>query len=350
MKPHKKIHYIDNHLLIPFKNDIMRHLILISMFITLVSFGQSSPDWLAAKDKNSKKIRLIIRGDDIGNTHASNLALEKAFESGLMTSASVMSSAPWFTETAALIRTHPEWSIGLHLVLSSGWDKLNWGPVAAHSEVKSLIADDGNFYLSYPDAPLSLFYIEEAPYLYSSDNEMPIKTLERRRLMTASKMPNINEVEIEFRAQIQRAQALGIRIDYLDCHMGIACNPVLSQVMVKLAQELCVPIPERDWMGTIDFWEAYDGDVKYNITKLVDKLDALKPGSYRLVLHPTVDNEESRSVDNYFGVKGAKAGQNDLNMLLSKELKEAIERNGIELISVNDLWDYDKCQMKSKKN
>jgi len=323
---------------------------LISMFITLVSFGQSSPDWLVAKDINPKKIRLIIRGDDIGNTHASNLALEQAFKNGLMTSASVMSSAPWFTETAALIRTHPEWSIGLHLALTSGWDKLNWGPIAPHSEVKSLVANDGNFYLSYPDAPLSLFYIEKAPYLYSSDNEMPVKTLERRRLLTASKMPNIDEVEIEFRAQIQRALNLGIRIDYLDCHMGIGCNPLLSQVMIKLAKELCVPIPERDWMGTIDFWEAYDGDITYNIAKLVNKLDTLKPGTYRLVLHPTVDNEESRSVDNFFGVKGAKAGQNDLNMLLSKELKAAIERNGIELTSVNDLWDYDKCQIRNQEN
>ena len=68
------------------------------------------------------------------------------------------------------------------------------------------------------------------------------------------------------------------------------------------------------------------------------------------MLHPTVDNEESRSVDNFFGVKGAKAGQNDLNLLLSKELKAAIERNGIELITVNDLWDYDKCQIRNQEN
>ena len=323
---------------------------LISMFITLASFGQSSPDWLVQKDSNPKNIRLIIRGDDIGNTHASNLALEKAFENGLMTSASVMSGAPWFTETAALIRAHPEWSIGLHLALSSGWDKLNWGPLAPVSEVKSIVAEDGNLYLSYPDAPLSLFYIEEAPYLYSSDKEMSTGILERRRLLTSNKMPKIDEVEIEFRAQIDKALKLGIKIDYLDCHMGVACNEQLMEVMIKLADELCVPIPERDWMGTIDFWEAYDGDITNNVTKLVKKLDALKPGTYRLVLHPTVDNEESRSIDNYFGVKGAKAGQNDLNMLLSTELKAAIERNGIELISVNDLWDYDKCQMRITDN
>lgn len=328
----------------------MSRLLFFLMFFTFVMYSQESPNWSVEQDAKPKKIRLIIRGDDIGFTHASNLALEQAFSKGVMTSASVMSGAPWFTETAELIREHPEWSIGLHLALSSGWDKLNWGPLAQALEVKSLVAEDGNLYLSYPDAPLSLFYIEEAPYLYSSDKEMPTKILKRRQLLTSNKIPNIDEVEIELRAQIQRALNLGIRIDYLDCHMGVACNPLLIQVMIKLAKELCIPIPERGWMGTIDFWEAYDGDVSYNVTKLVNILDSLESGTYRLVLHPTVDNEESRAIDSYFGVKGAKAGQNDLNMLLSEEVKAAIERNEIELISISDLWDYEKCQIRSNNN
>jgi predicted glycoside hydrolase/deacetylase ChbG (UPF0249 family) len=319
---------------------------LLLMLLAFVAYGQESPDWTVEQDDSIKKIRLIIRGDDIGFTHASNLALEQAFENGIMTSASVMSGAPWFTETAEIIRDHPEWNIGLHLALTSGYDKLNWGPLASVSEVKSLVAEDGNLYLSYPDAPLSLFYIEEAPYLYSSDKEMPAKALERRRSLTSSKFPDINEVEIEFRAQILRAQKLGVKIDYLDCHMGVGCNPQLISVMIKLAEELCVPIPERDWMGTVDFWEAYDGDIANNALKLANKLDALKPGTYRLVLHPTVDNEESRATDSYFGVKGARSGQNDLNILLSEEVKAAIKRNDIELISVGDLWDYNKCKMK----
>ena len=324
--------------------------LIISLIFTIPVLGQDSPNWVEKKDSIPKKIRLIIRGDDFGNTHASNLALEQALSKGVMTSASVMSGAPWFTETAELIRAHPDWSIGLHLALSSGSDRLNWGPLAPISEVKSLVAEDGNLYLSYPDAPLSLYYIEEPPYLFSSDEEMPAKALERRRLLTSNSIPSIHDVEKELRAQIRRALSLGVRIDYLDCHMGVACNPLLVPIMIKLAEELCVPIPERDWMGTIDVWEAYDGDVSYNVEKFVKMLDELKPGTYRIVLHPTIDNLESRAIDSYFGVKGALAGQNDLNMLLSKEVKAAIERNGIELISISDLWDYEKCQMITQYN
>lgn len=324
--------------------------LIFALILTIPVFGQDPPNWVEKKDSIPKKIRLIIRGDDIGNTHASNLALDQAFSKGVMTSASVMSGAPWFTETAELIRANPEWSIGLHLALSSGSDRLNWGPLAPISEVKSLVAEDGNLYLSYPDSPLSLYYIEEPPYLFSSDQQMPIKVLERRRLLTSNSIPDINEVEKELRAQIERALNLGIRIDYLDCHMGVACNPLLVPVMIKLAEELCVPIPERDWMDTIDVWEAYDGDVSYNVEKFVNMLDKLNPGTYRIVLHPTIDNAESRAIDSYFGVKGARAGQNDLNMLLSKEVKAAIKRNGIELISISDLWDYEKCQIRTPGN
>ena len=330
---------------------LLRSLALIVLLaFTIPVLGQDSPNWIEKKDSIPKRIRLIIRGDDIGNTHASNLAFEQAFSKGVMTSASVMSGAPWFTETAELIRAHPEWSIGLHLALSSGWDRLNWGPLAPISEVKSLVAEDGNLYLSFPKTPLSLYYIEDPPYLFSSDEEMPNKVLERRRLLTSNKIPSINEVEKEFRAQIKRAQSLGVRIDYLDCHMGVACNPLLVSVIIKLAEELCVPIPERDWMGTTDVWEAYDGDVSFNVDKFVSMLDTLKPGTYRIVLHPTIDNVESRAIDSYFGVKGARAGQNDLNMLLSEEVKAAIERNGIELISISDLWDYEKCKMPAPGN
>ena len=41
-------------------------------------------------------IRVIVRGDDFGYTHASNEALPRAFAAGFMTSASLLVPAPWF--------------------------------------------------------------------------------------------------------------------------------------------------------------------------------------------------------------------------------------------------------------
>jgi hypothetical protein len=68
--------------------------------------------------------------------------MEEGFESGALTSASVFATCPWLSETAALARAHPDWSIGLHLTASSEWDQLRWAPVAPAGSVPTLVADD----------------------------------------------------------------------------------------------------------------------------------------------------------------------------------------------------------------
>ena len=85
--------------------------------------------------EESQKVRLWVRGDDFGYTHASNLALEKGFADGVMQSASVLVPGPWFNETAQILRRHPEWSVGVHLTITSEWNTLRWPPVSPAAEV-----------------------------------------------------------------------------------------------------------------------------------------------------------------------------------------------------------------------
>ncbi len=298
-----------------------------------------------APEPEPSGIRLIIRGDDFGDTHASNVALERAFGTGVMTSASLLVASPWFTETAELVRSHPEWSVGVHLSVTSEWDRLRWGPLALVSEVPSLVAEDGNLFHSYPNSPLALEYLDEGPpYLFASDEEMPASILARRRLLTSSQLPAASEVEVELRAQIERARRLGMRIDYLDCHQGVVCLPSLAPVMEKLADELCVPISEPGWLGSSDVQFFHRGDLPKSVGNFVMMLDSLKPGLYRLILHPNVDAAEVHARDSYFGPKYARSGQHELDILAAEEVKAAIERNSVELVSIRDLWDYEECR------
>ena len=55
----------------------------------------------------AEPIRLIVRGDDFGYSHASKLALEGAFEHGIVTSASLLTPGPWFAETARSSSANP---------------------------------------------------------------------------------------------------------------------------------------------------------------------------------------------------------------------------------------------------
>lgn len=308
--------------------------------------AQEPPTWAREPDPDATGVRLIIRGDDFGTTPSSAAALERAFRSGLMTSASVIPGAPAAEAIADVLESDPGWDVGLHLAISSEWDRLRWGPQAPRDRVPSLVAPDGGLFHSYPGAPLALKYLEAPPYISPEDDEMPAPVLERRRRLTSAVPPAPEEVEIELRAQVMRARELGIRFSYLDCHMGVLCQPELQRTLVELAAELCVPIPENGWMGSqrIGF---YQGDeLPAAERRFVELLDSLTPGLYRLVLHPGLDEPDVRRRDEYFGPRSAAGGELEIELLESTAVREAIRRNGIELVSVADLWDYERCRLR----
>lgn len=326
----------------------MSHVFLATAWIAAPLSAQVTPEWaLAPAAARGHGIRLIVRGDDVGCTHSSDVAMEEGFESGVLTSASVFATCPWLAETAALARAHPDWSIGLHLTASSEWDQLRWAPVAPARSVPTLVADDGYLFHSYPHSPLSLEYLRSPPYISSWDSTaIPAAALLRRRQLTSDRLPDAGELEIELRAQIDRARRAGLRIDYLDCHMGIACKPGVAQVLVRLAKELCVPIPEDGWMGDQRIPPPLGDDLAARTHQFVGTLDSLKPGLYRVVIHPTTDSQEARAIDSYFGPSWARSGQMDVDVLRSREVRDALRRDGIQLVSVHDLWDYKACRLR----
>lgn len=57
---------------------------------------------------------LIVNGDDLGASHGVNRGILEAHEHGILTSASLLVNRPWTAEAAALARTTPSLSVGLH--------------------------------------------------------------------------------------------------------------------------------------------------------------------------------------------------------------------------------------------
>src|SRR5687768_16838595 len=131
---------------------------------------------------------LLIRSDDAGMSHSVNMGLLRLIESGLPVSVSVMFPTPWYQETVEILKRHPSVSVGIHLTLNSEWKNYRWGPVLGRTAVPSLVDADGYFFPS-------------ADALYRNN-------------------PDVQEVERELRAQIERAVRSDLRIDYVDYHMG----------------------------------------------------------------------------------------------------------------------------------
>ena len=88
-------------------------------------------------------IILIVNADDVGMSHASNVATRTGMEKGLITSGTIMVPCPWFEEIAAYATSNPKADFGLHLTHTSEWKVYKWGPVANKADVPGLVTPQG---------------------------------------------------------------------------------------------------------------------------------------------------------------------------------------------------------------
>lgn len=260
---------------------------------------------------------MIVRGDDFGYTHASNEAMARAFSSGFMTSASLLVPAPWFAEAAAIARDRPEWSLGVHLTITSEWNRLRWGPLAAALQVPTLLAPDGRFW--------GWGYYRARPPNWPEESAW-----------WAPHAPDPQEVETEFRSQIRHALRAGLRLDYIDCHMGLACREELLPITKRLAKEFCLTISSAGIHGEQRFAPDYpeghdDAGVK---RALLDALAAAGPGLHLYVGHPAVRSPELRAVDSSRGEYWNQRRGAVLNAWTDPEVLALVEKRGIELVPI----------------
>lgn len=274
-------------------------------------------------------IRLIVRGDDFGNSHAANRIMAEAFEDRAITSASVLVPAPWFAEAARIAGEHLEWSVGVHLTITAEWNTIRWGPVSPAPKVPSLIAPDG--------------------YLYNRGyhNDEPVPDCPN----CARAPARAEDVEREIRAQIEAARRAGLRVDYLDCHMYATCQPDLYPVMQKVADEYCLPIADMGLLGEqkLQLGDTYaKTDYDQYVQGVLDMLGALEPGLYLYVTHPSADDPEVEAFSVIDGKRIRQVRSNDLAVWRDDRVKELMADRGIERVGVRDLWDYDACSLKAR--
>ncbi len=264
--------------------------------------------------KNENPI-LLIRVDDLGMSHSVNMAAKQVIETGLPVSTSVMFACPWYQKAVALLKKHPQVSVGIHLTLNSEWKYYKWGPVAGRSTVPTLVDEEGHFF-----GTTDLFLRND---------------------------PDIDEVEVELRAQIERALNSGLQIDYVDYHMGTAIStPELHSLTERLAKEYELAM-------SMDFIEAYDSGiyaVPYEEKKdsLLSLIANLRPGEKKLlVAHVAYDTpEKSVLVDiNPMGLQDmSKHRQAELDALISSKFHNALRENNVDVITYRDLIDAEKLE------
>ena len=274
--------------------------VLLSLLVASTALAQPAPP------------RLIVRADDMGYSHAGNEAILKTATDGIATSVEVIVPSPWFPEAVKMLNEHPGIDVGIHLALTSEWDNVKWRPV---SDCPSLRDADGYFY------PMAF---KNPNYPGRSLSEVSWK---------------IEDVEKEFRAQIELALRKIPRISHVSHHMGCnAISPEVKALAVRLAREYKIHIEPSEMNVKGVSYRGARRTSEEKIDSFIRMLEGLEPGkTYLFVDHPGLDTPEVRAIHHvgYEDVAADRQGVTDT--FLSSRVKETIRAKGIQLIGYRDL-------------
>jgi predicted glycoside hydrolase/deacetylase ChbG (UPF0249 family) len=257
---------------------------------------------------------LIIHADDFGMCHSVNLATIAAFESGGISSASIMVPCPWFSEAARFIMKHPQYDVGVHITLTSEWPAYRWGPV-----LKTRI-----------NSPL----VDEMGYFLPRSDMLPTSP---------------EEIEVEIIAQVELAKRNGVNPSHLDCHMFALARPHLIGTYVRMAKRFNLPcLIDSYWHSIASSHSQHSTnsgvivDAVYQAIGVeVDELEHfylralnnMKPGLNQLIVHPGLDDAELRGIAGHRGAFGASWRQRDLEVLNSGTFASGLAKNHIQIIN-----------------
>jgi predicted glycoside hydrolase/deacetylase ChbG (UPF0249 family) len=262
--------------------------------------------------------RLIVTADDVGLHRGMTDGALHAHDSGIVTACSVVANGTAFHHAVERLRDYPKLSVGIHLAL------VEERPLAA--DVDSLIGASGIFHGSY---------YEFIPRYFA------------RRI-------RIDEVEREFRAQIESVLAAGITLQHVNGHQHLHLLPRIFTLVQRLAEEYRIPYVRivderkrghglretsvavlsrlgraaraRSRIGTNDrtigVTNAGRVATSADLIALLDDVDGLT----ELVVHPGLGDPELRDAYDW-----GYAWEAETTALCDPALREAIAARGIEL-------------------
>lgn len=263
---------------------------------------------------------LLIRGDDLGVTHAANEGFRKFAQMGVLSGWSIMAPCPWFMEAVALAKEFPEVDLGMHLTLMSEWEGYRWSPVLGAARVPSLVDKNGYFYSD----PIGLILAN----------------------------PSMEELEAELRAQVERALDNGLNVRYIDNghgNLGVMV-PRINKIFNKLIDDYNLEV------STFNFDPTQESINNAPLTpeaklKAYGEWLALpdSPPVYRQrIVHPMEDTPEQRALklSGAFDIPFLQGiiFQNlaEVLTLPTQAFKDEVKKTGHKIIHFNDLKEEDK--------
>ncbi|MCK4829384.1 polysaccharide deacetylase family protein, partial [bacterium] len=275
---------------------------------------------------------VIFHIDDMGFSHASNVASFECLDFGIASCGSILVPSPWFLEVASICRDNPKYDVGIHLTFTCEYDLYRWRALSSVDPKSGLLDSEKSLWRTSEEAIANV---------------------------------TVAAAELEMRAQIQMALDNGIDITHIDTHMGTVIDPKFLPIYLKMTREFNVPafLPRVNKEMLI---EVGLGDTADVIIKMFSQLEAkgvpmldhiiidtggeytdkteyycklfaeIKPGLTHFLFHPAKMSPELE------GITPDSAGWRDQDYKAFKDprLKECVEKNDITIIGYRKIRDY----------
>jgi predicted glycoside hydrolase/deacetylase ChbG (UPF0249 family) len=268
---------------------------------------------------------LIVNADDFGMCHAVNEAIFRTLKEGIARSTSLMVPCPWMLHATHFLADHPEIPFGIHLTAISEWADYRWGPVTAREKVPSLL-DKGLPGQGLPGQGRYFYDFEQMPEFLAQ--------------------VRLDQLEMEFRAQIKVVLAAGLQPTHLDWHcLRIGGREDIFDLMLRLAREygLALRVAGRSWIEKLqnrgfatndyDFLDSYSLDPVNKATRYAELLHELPVGLSEWAVHPGLDSSELLAIE----PGGNHIRQTDFDFLTSQQAKDIVREEGIILLDYRAL-------------
>lgn len=239
-------------------------------------------------------MRIIFNADDFGLSKGVNEGILHCYQSGAITSASLMTNTLFFEDAVALIHQHNLSNIGLHVNLTEFKSILT-----SH---KTIVDGQGNFMRNIAD----------------------------------SKQIEYAEVYAEIEAQYQKALHAGVKITHLDSHHHVHMSYALRKPFITFAKKHHLPLrkikfftrnPLR-WLEfkmdtqKVNYYTDYFSADFYDKTVTLEALEAIfkkyTKGTLEIMCHPGY-------VDTENGIYN-KQRETELNILISSQIRKLLKK------------------------
>jgi predicted glycoside hydrolase/deacetylase ChbG (UPF0249 family) len=265
--------------------------------------------------------QLVVNADDFGFTPDVNQGIVEAHRQGILTATTLMANGAAFEDAIGLARRTPSLDIGCHLVLIGG---------------ESLV----------------------------SGKALPATV---PQLLAALARREIRPYE-ELRAQVRKILDAGIRPTHLDTHKHTHLAPPVLDAVARLSEEFQIRwvrrpfdfpmeaagvpllkrltsealsvmrrrfhrVLSRHGCRTTDHFAGFRITGRFRTAELVRLLGMLPEGSTELMCHPGRCGAALRQAP----TRLKDSRERELEALTARETRDAVERNGIELVNYGGL-------------